>query len=860
MGLCSFHFFVCFLVLSTLLKPLASHPPNTDGFFLSDFFQKMGLNSTSTFNLSAPVCSWKVVVCDGQNQSVISLVASGLGLSGSIPENTVAKLRNIQHLDLSSNYITDFSADFWSLGSTVIGLDLSFNQIHASLPSNIGNCVQLKRLDLSYNGFSGDIPAAIGSLSSLQTLNLSKNSFEGTIPPGVVNCKDLVSVDLSWNRLSGKVPTGFGAAFANLSALNLARNEIHGRVSDFSGLKSLTYLNLSSNMFHGPVVGVFQGSLKVIDLSQNQFHGHISQVNFNSSFNWASLAFLDLSENELSGEFFSVLNQAESLEHLNLAHNRFSNQDFPHIDNLFNLEYLNLSKTDLRGLIPTEILELGGLKTLDLSHNHLSGSVPDLSSSGNLQVLDLSHNNLTGEIPMRLVQKLSEMAEFNFSYNNVSLCAAKFSREIFMAAFSGAQDDCPIAANPAFFRRNRGEHKELMPALAIMFSVFFFLAVFICLTFACRRNSQLWAVKQLPVKEGIQRSSVSGPFSFQTDSTTWVADVKLATSVPAVIFNKPLLNFTFADLLSATSHFDGEALLAEGRFGPVYRGFLPGGVNAAVKVLVHGSTMTDEEIARELERLGRIKHPNLVPLIGYCLAGDQRIAIYEFMENGNLQNLLYYLPLGVQKSEDWSTLEEEDSTSVRISVSEGLTTWTFRHKIALGTARALSFLHHGCFPSIIHRDVKASSIYLGSSLEPRLSYSGLAKIVESELDENELSMVSPGYCPPEFSQSEVALATPKSDVYAFGVVLFELITGKKPVGDDYPDEKDSNLVNWVRGLVRKNQGLKVIDPKIRGTGSVMQMEEALRIGYLCTADLPSKRPNMQQIVGLLKDIDPVVGR
>eukprot|EP00268_Persea_americana_P057231 TRINITY_DN6841_c1_g2_i1.p1 TRINITY_DN6841_c1_g2~~TRINITY_DN6841_c1_g2_i1.p1 ORF type:complete len:860 (+),score=168.55 TRINITY_DN6841_c1_g2_i1:73-2652(+) len=859
MGLGFFHFFGSFLVLAILFRPLASHPPNTDGFFLSDFFQKMGLNSTSTFNLSAPVCSWKGAICDAQNQSVTGLAASGLGLSGSIPEDTIAKLKIIQYLDLSNNYITDFSADFWSLGSTLISLNLSFNQIHVSLPSNVGNFVQLKSLDLSCNSLSSEIPAAIGSLSSLQILNLSRNSFEGTIPSGILNCKDLVSLDLSWNRLSGKVPTGFGAALANLSGLNLARNEIRGRVSDFSGLKSLTYLNLSSNMFHGPVVGVFQGPLKVIDLSQNHFHGHISQVNFNSSFNWASLVFLDLSENQLSGEFFSEFNQAQSLEHLNLAHNRFSDQNFPHIDKLLNIEYLNLSKTNLRGLIPTEVLELGGLKTLDLSHNHLTGSVPDLSGNGDLQVLDLSHNNLTGEIPLLLVQKLPQMAEFNFSYNNVSLCAAKFSPELFMTAFSGAQDDCPIAANPALFRRNKAQHKELMPALAIMFSILFCLAGFICLVFSCRRSSWLWAVKQLPRKEV---KNASGPFSFQTDSTTWVADVKLATSVPAVVFNKPLLNLTFADLLSATSHFNREALLAEGRFGPVYRGFLPGGVNAAIKVLVHGSTMTDEEIARELERLGRIKHPNLVPLIGYCLAGDQRIAMYEYMENGNLQNLLYDLPLGIQKTEDWSmdTWEGEDIASVRISASEGVTTWTFRHKIALGTARALSFLHHGCFPSITHRDVKASSIYLGSSLEPRLSYSGLAKIVESELDENELSMVSPGYSPPEFSRSELALATLKSDVYAYGVVLFELITGKKPVGDDYPDEKDSNLVNWVRGLVRKNQGLKAIDPKIRGTGSAMQIVEALRIGYLCTADLPLKRPNMQQIVGLLKDIDPAAGR
>ncbi|KAL0345782.1 UNVERIFIED_CONTAM: putative LRR receptor-like serine/threonine-protein kinase [Sesamum radiatum] len=312
----------------------------------------------------------------------------------------------------------------------------------------------------------------------------------------------------------------------------------------------------------------------------------------------------------------------------------------------------------------------------------------------------------------------------------------------------------------------------------------------------------MWAVKQNSCKE---EQIISGPFSFQTDSTTWVADVKQAASVPVVIFEKPLLNFTFADLLSATSHFDRGTLLAEGRFGPVYGGLLPGGIHVAVKVLVHGSTMTDQEAARELEYLGRIKHPNLVPLTGYCLAGEQRIAIYDYMENGNLQNLLYDLPLGVQTTEDWSADTWEDgNTGYRI-------------------------------------DVKASSVYLDSNLEPRLSDFGLAKIFGNGL-EDEIARGSPGYVPPEFLQPEGSspqAPTPKSDVYGFGVILFELVTGKKPVDDDYPDEKEGNLVSWVRGMVRRNQGSRAIDPKIRGTAPEITMIEALKIGYLCTAEIPS---------------------
>ncbi|XP_043701170.1 probable LRR receptor-like serine/threonine-protein kinase At2g24230 isoform X2 [Telopea speciosissima] len=702
-------FFGSILLLALFFRQSFSQQPNTDGFYVYDFLQKIGVISSEANNLSASVCSWKWVFCDANQENVIGLVASGFGLSGVIPDTTIGKLSKLESLDLSSNRITGLPSDFWGLGNSLLTLNLSNNQISGSLSSNIGNFGALQSLDLSFNNFSGEVPASISSLSSLQLLKLDRNEFAGSIPSGVLNCQSLVSVDLSFNLLNGSLPDGFGAAFPKLRTLNLAVNEIHGRSSDFVGLQSITYLNISGNLFQGSVLGVFQEQLQVIDLSQNLFEGHISQ----------------------------------------------------------------------------------------------------------------------------------------------------FSTETLESAFFGSLNSCPITANPDLFRRKPTTHNVLKLALAISIALVCLLAGLLCLAFGCRRKSRMWVVKQHSYKE---EQNISGPFSFQTDSTTWVADVKVATSVPVVIFEKPLLNFTFADLLSATSNFDRGTLLAEGRFGPVYRGFLPGGIHVAVKVLVHGSTMTDQEAAREFEYLGRIKHPNLVPLTGYCLAGDQRIAIYDYMENGNLQNLLHDLPLGVQTTEDWSTdtWEEDNIDAIQHVGSEGLhTTWRFRHKIALGTARALAFLHHGCSPPIIHRDVKASSVYLDSNWDPRLSDFGLAKIFGNGL-EDEMARGSQGYAPPEFSQPEAGSPTPKSDVYGFGVVLFELITGKKPVGDDYPDGQHSNLVSWVRGLVRENQGSSAIDPKIRGgMGPQTQMEEALRIAYLCTADLPSKRPSMHQIVGLLKDIEQV---
>ncbi|XP_022756329.1 probable LRR receptor-like serine/threonine-protein kinase At2g24230 [Durio zibethinus] len=851
-----FGFFVSLLILSLFFKLFTCQLPNTDEFYVSDFLKKMGSNSTLSYNSSASVCSWEGVHCDTKKENIIGFEASGLGLSGLIPDFTIGKLTQLQSLDLSKNKITALPSDLWSLGS-LKSLNLSSNQISGSLPNSIGNFGLLEVIDLSGNNFSGEIPAAISSLVSLQILKFSGNGFEGSIPTGILSWQSLVSLDLSANRLNGSLPDGFGAAFPKLKTLNFARNEIYGRVTDFVEMKSLTSLNISGNLFNGSVMDVFQGQLEVIDLGKNQFGGHISQVQFNSTYKWSHLVFLDLSENQLSGEIFLDLSQAQNLRHLNLAYNRFARQKFPRIGMLLGLEYLNLSKTNLIGHISGEISQLSYLRALDISSNHLAGQIPSLNNKS-LKILDVSHNNLSGEIPISLLEKLLSMERYNFSYNNLTLCASGFSPETFETAFYGSLNSCPIPANPVLFKRRANRRKGFKLALALTISMVCFLAGLLFLAVGCRRKSRTWVVKQPSYKE---EQNISGPFSFQTDSTTWVADVKQATSVPVVIFEKPLLNITFADLLSATSNFDRGTLLAEGKFGPVYRGFLPRGIHVAVKVLVHGSTLTDQEAARELEYLGRIKHPNLVPLTGYCLAGDQRIAIYDYMDNGNLQNLLHDLPLGVQATEDWSTdTWEEDNNGIQNISSEGrLTTWAFRHKIALGTARALAFLHHGCSPPIIHRDVKASSVYLDLNLEPRLSDFGLAKIFGTGL-EDEIARGSPGYVPPEFSQPECDAPTPKSDVYCFGVVLFELITGKEPVGDDYLEDQEANLVSWVRGLVRKNQGSNAIDPKIRDTGPEYQMEEVLKIGYLCTADLPTKRPSMQQIVGLLKDIEPRASR
>lgn len=544
--------------------------------------------------------------------------------------------------------------------------------------------------------------------------------------------------------------------------------------------------------------GVLHGNVETVDLSKNRFDGHVLHLIAGPKHNLSGLIHLDLSENGFVGHILNGLSSAQKLGHLNLASNRFRVQDFPQILKLSGLYYLNLSRTNLAGSIPSGITQLSQLKVLDLSYNNLTGNVPLLPLK-NIEVLDLSLNKLEGDIPRTVLEKLPVMERFNFSFNNLTFCDPNLSQGMIQTSFIGSTNNCPFAAKPNVLKGESVSKKKtgLKIGLTLAISMAFLLVGLFVILVAMRgrRKSRTWATKQAAEPNLLD----------QGDSSTYV---------PVVMIDKPLMKMTLADLKAATLNFDSGALLWESKSGPTYEAVLPGGFRAALKVVSSGATLSDHEASVTFERLARINHPNLVPLSGYCIAAEQRIVIYEHLEYVNLHTLLH---------------NTDDSLS-----------WILRHKIALGTARALAFLHHGCIPPVVHGEVKAGTIFLDSSQEPQLAEFGLAKL----LNEGLLGDLD-GYTPTELE--EHGSPTLESDVYSFGVVLLELVSGKKAEWD---------LVDWVRGLVRQGEGSRAIDPTLQGTGPVEQIAEAVKIGYLCTADLSWKRPTMQQVVGLLKDISP----
>ncbi|PIN17201.1 Serine/threonine protein kinase [Handroanthus impetiginosus] len=288
-------------------------------------------------------------------------------------------------------------------------------------------------------------------------------------------------------------------------------------------------------------------------------------------------------------------------------------------------------------------------------------------------------------------------------------------------------------------------------------------------------------------------------------------------------------SFTFKELAMATQNFRGANLIGEGGFGSVYRGRLESGLIVAVKQLNLEGLQGNQEFIVEVLMLSLLHHPNLVKLIGYCTDGDQRLLVYEFMPMGSLENHLFDVEPG-QKPLTWST----------------------RLKIAVDVARGLEYLHCKANPPVIYRDLKSSNILLDNDFNVKLSDFGLAKLgpVGDNTHVSTRVMGTYGYCAPEYAMS--GKLTLKSDIYSFGVVLLELITGRKAI-DSTKVPGEQNLVAWSRPFLKdRRKFVQMVDPLLEGHFSTRSLHHAIAITTMCLQEQASFRPLISDIVMALE--------
>ncbi|KAH7545482.1 serine/threonine-protein kinase BRI1-like 1 [Ziziphus jujuba] len=828
---------------------------------------------------------------------------SGNKLSGELPfsftscSSSLVTL-NLAKNQLSGNFLTDVVSNILSLRY----LNVSFNNITGAVPLSLTNCTQLQVIDLSSNGFTGKVPSWFCSSkvpSVLEKLLLANNYLSGTVPLELGNCKNLKTIDLSFNGLSGTIPLeiwnlpnlsdlimwannltggipeGICINGGNLQTLILNNNLINGTIpQSIASCTNMIWISLSSNRLIGEIpAGIGNLSkLAILQIGSNLLSGQIPPELGKCQ----SLIWLDLNSNELIGsippelanqaglvlpgivsgkQFAFVRNEGgtacrgagglvafegirpERLESFPMVHSCPSTRIYSGwtvytFSSNGTMIYLDLSYNSLSGTIPRNFGSMNYLQVLNLGHNKLTGNIPE--SFGGLKeigVLDLSHNNLEGFVPGSL-GTLSFLSDLDVSNNNLTgpipsggqLTTFPASRYENNSGLCGVPlSPCGSQNHSANFK-SRGKKQSVAAGMVIGIS-FFVLCIFV-LTLALYRV-KMYQQQEEQREKYIESLPTSGSSSWKLSSVPEPLSINVAT------FEKPLRKLTFAHLLEATNGFSADSLIGSGGFGEVYKAQLRDGCVVAIKKLIHVTGQGDREFMAEMETIGKIKHRNLVPLLGYCKIGEERLLVYEYMKWGSLEAVLH----DKAKGGGGSKLD-----------------WAARKKVAIGSARGLAFLHHSCIPHIIHRDMKSSNVLLDENFEARVSDFGMARLVNALDTHLSVSTLAgtPGYVPPEYYQS--FRCTTKGDVYSYGVILLELLSGKRPI-DPSEFGDDNNLVGWAKQLERQKRSSEIVDPELLTDNSVeSELYHYLKIAFDCLEDKPFRRPTMIQVMAMFKEL------
>ncbi|XP_022717355.1 probable leucine-rich repeat receptor-like serine/threonine-protein kinase At3g14840 [Durio zibethinus] len=286
-------------------------------------------------------------------------------------------------------------------------------------------------------------------------------------------------------------------------------------------------------------------------------------------------------------------------------------------------------------------------------------------------------------------------------------------------------------------------------------------------------------------------------------------------------------SFTLRQIQAATNNFDATNKIGEGGFGPVYKGILADGTVIAVKQLSARSKQGNREFVTEIGMISALQHPHLVKLYGCCIEGNQLMLVYEYLENNSLARALFG-PEEFQLKLDWPT----------------------RRKICIGIARGLAYLHEESRLKIVHRDIKATNVLLDKNLNPKISDFGLAK-----LDEEDNTHISTriagtyGYMAPEYAMH--GHLTDKADVYSFGIVALEIVSGKCNT-KTWSKEEPIYLLDWAHVLKEKGNILDLVDPRIGSDCNVDEVMVVINVALLCTNRTAAARPSMSSVVSMLE--------
>ncbi|CAI9096819.1 OLC1v1033040C1 [Oldenlandia corymbosa var. corymbosa] len=863
LGLLSWKVFLLMISVNyvTLLAVVQSQPSSGNDAAVMIQLRK-NLNPPSSLGWDDPdPCNWNHVQC--VNKRVTRIQIGDKQLSGSLPEN----LNSLTSLEIFEVYLNSLSGPLPSLsGLSSLQRIMVRDNNFSSIPHDFfDGLTSLQTVVLDKNPFSAwVIPDGIQAASPLTLFTATSANIVGTIPgffgtafPG------LTTLQLSFNKLEGGLPPSFSGSslqtlwlngqnlngsidvIQNLTSLTeiwLHGNLFTGQLPDFSGLKQLQNVSLRDNQFTGPVPESLIGlpSLVVVNLTNNLLQGPMPKFGGSVSVDMAGQNSFCTSTPGATCDprVNSLLAVAQDLGYPAQFASNWKGNDpcagpWVGITCLNgNIVVINFQNMKLSGTISPNFSSIPTLQKLILANNNLTGTIPNqLTTLPNLQLLDVSNNQLYGKVPAFAANRVEVKTGGNVnigkdgpppgtpgatpdgspgdSGSGVTGGGKKSSTGVIVGSVVGVGAVIVFACLLVFFikkTKRKGSNRVQAPSNVVIHP----------------RHS---GSDQDTVKITIAGSSVGGTSQNYSHSSNDPRDIHIVESNG--------LKIQIEVLKKVTNNFSEDNILGKGGFGTVYKGELDDGTMIAVKRMESG-VMTDkglEEFQSEIAIVTKVRHRHLVALLGFCLDAAERILVYEYMPQGALSRHLF----------DW---KEEQLKPLD---------WMKRLTIALDVARGVEYLHSLAQQSFIHRDLKPSNILLGDDMRAKVADFGLVRLVPEGKGTVVTRLAGTfGYLAPEYAV--MGRVTTKLDVFSFGVILMELITGRKALDESRPEES-AHLVSWFRRTLISKELQKAIDPTIElNEETLASITTVAELAGHCCAREPHQRPDMSHAVNVLSSL------
>ncbi|KAF8010125.1 hypothetical protein BT93_J0934 [Corymbia citriodora subsp. variegata] len=816
-------------------------------------------------------CKWSHVVCSESNR-VTRIQIGRQGLQGTLPPDINA-LTQLERLELQFNNISGALPSLSGLSSLQV-LMLSNNQFDSVPADFFDGLSSLQSVEVDNNPFAAwEIPRSLQKASTLQNFSANSANVTGKVPDffGASDFPGLTLLHLAMNDLDGGLPPSFSGSqiqslwlngragsgklsgridvIANMTSLKevwLHSNSFTGPLPDFSGLQDLQTLSLRDNLFTGPVPSSLTGlqSLQSVNLTNNLLQGPVPVFGSSVQVDMAadSNNFCLPGPGDCDPRVNTLLSIAKSVGYpQKLAENWKGNDPCSGWIGITcsngNITVVNFEKMGFNGTISPDFASLTSLQRLILASNNLTGSIPtELTTLPALTLLDVSSNQLYGKVPAfksNVIVKTEGNPDIGKDKSGLST--------------PGSPGGAAAPSGSASHVDSRSRKKSALIGVIVVSAIGgLFLIVLLGLLGFClyKKKQKRFTRVQSPnavvihprhsgsdnesVKITVAGSSVSVGAISETHTIpgSEAGDIQMVEAGNMVISIQVLRN--------VTNNFSKENILGQGGFGTVYKGELHDGTKIAVKRMecgvITGKGLT--EFKSEIAVLTKVRHRHLVALLGYCLDGNEKLLVYEYMPQGTLSRHLFNWP-----EEGRAPLE-----------------WTRRLTIALDVARGVEYLHGLAHQSFIHRDLKPSNILLGDDMRAKVADFGLVRLAPEGKGSIETRIAGTfGYLAPEYAVT--GRVTTKVDVFSFGVILMELITGRKALDESQPEDS-MHLVTWFRRMhINKDTFKKAIDPTIDlNEETLASISTVAELAGHCCAREPYQRPDMGHAVNVLSSL------